>query len=201
MKIFSIIIIFIYTMVFSIIGAVLIALSLNAESISAILYWINYIFHTENIRMSMALTGFLLIVINISIARLSIGRLKKYKTIAFENPNGQVSLSLLALEDEIRKLIHKMADVKDAKSNIIAVKSGIEVTIKAVLYSDVNIPDATEKMQSVINARLQEILGIEEKLSIKIHITKIVRRPKSPEQKNINEPEHNAFKGEIEYGR
>ena len=201
MKIFSIIIIFIYTMIFSIIGAVLIALSLNAESVSAILYWINYIFHTENIRMSMALTGFLLIVINISIARLSIGRLKKYKIIAFENPNGQVSLSLLALEDEIRKLIHKMADVKDAKSNIIAVKSGIEVTIKAVLYSDVNIPDATEKMQGAINARLQEILGIEENLSIKIHITKIVRRPKSPEQKNINEPEHNAFKGEIEYGR
>ena len=201
MKIFSIIIIFIYTMVFSIIGAVLIALSLNAESISAVTYWINYIFHTENIRMSMALTGFLLIVINISIARLSIGRLKKYKIIAFENPNGQVSLSLLALEDEIRKLIHKMADVKDAKSNIIAVKSGIEVTIKAVLYSDVNIPDATEKMQGAINARLQEILGIEENLSIKIHITKIVRRPKSPEQKNINEPEHNAFKGEIEYGR
>ncbi len=201
MKISSIIAIFIYTMVFSIIGAILIALSLNAGSINSVTNWINYLFQTENIRLSMALTGFLLIVINISIAQLSIGKLKKHKTIAFENPNGQVSLSLLALEDEIKKVIHKMEEVKEAKVNITAGKTGIELSIKTVFYSDINIPDTTERMQGAIRTRLQEMLGIEEKLSIKIHITKIVRRGKTTEQKNLNEPEYSGFKGEIQYGR
>jgi len=188
-------------MVFSIIGAILIALSLNAGSINSVTNWINYLFQTENIRLSMALTGFLLIVINISIAQLSIGKLKKHKTIAFENPNGQVSLSLLALEDEIKKVIHKMEEVKEAKVNITAGKTGIELSIKTVFYSDINIPDTTERMQGAIRTRLQEMLGIEEKLSIKIHITKIVRRGKTTEQKNLNEPEYSGFKGEIQYGR
>jgi len=201
MKIPGIIAIFIYTMLFSIIGAILMALSLNAGSIEVITSWVNYLFHTENIRMSMALTGFLLIVINISIAKLSIAKLKKRKTIGFENPHGQVSLSLSAIEDEIKKLIYKMAEAKDLRPNISAGKSGIEVIIKAVLYSDVNIPDTTERMQNAVHARLQEILGIEEKISIKIHVTKMFQREKGPEQKNLNEPEYSGFRGEIEYGR
>ncbi len=201
MKISSIIAIFLYTMVFSIIGAVLIALSLNAQSIDSIINWVGYLFHTENARLGMALAGFLLVVINISIAQLSIGKLKKHKTIAFENPYGQVTLSLTAIEDEIKKLIYKMDEVKDVRPNIVAKKSGIEVTVKTVIYSDVNIPDITERMQGMIRSRLHEILGLEEKFSIKIHVAKIVQKGKTNEQKNINEPEHSAFKGEIDYGR
>jgi len=201
MKISSIIAIFLYTMVFSIIGAVLIALSLNAQSIDSIISWVGYLFHTENARLGMALAGFLLIVINISIAQLSIGKLRKHKTIAFENPHGQVTLSLTAIEDEIKKLMYNMSEVKDVRPKIIAKKSGIEVMVRTAIYSDVNIPDVTERMQAMIRSRMQEILGLEEKFSIKIHVAKIVQKGKNAEQKNTKEPEHNAFKGEIDYGR
>jgi len=205
MKIFSIIAIFIYTLLFSMIGAVLIALSLRTASLDSTMNMLNQLVHAENIRLSLALTGFLLILINISIAQLSIGKLRRHKTIAFENPYGQVTLSLTAVEDYIRRLTNRMSEIKEIRSNITAGKKGIEVVARVALYSDVNIPEVTEKIQNAIRLKLQEMLGIEETVTIRIHVTKIARREKekkASEQKTVQEEtQHNGFKGEIEYGR
>lgn len=202
MKILSIIAIFTYTLLFSIIGSILIALSLRTQSLDLAINAIEYLLHAENIRMILALTGSLLILINISIAQLSIGKSKKHKTIAFENPYGQVTLSLSAIEDYIKKLTNKMTEIKEIKTNITASKAGIEIVAKTILYSGINIPEATEKIQNVIRLRLQEILGIEGKVSIKIHITKIVQREKLDEQSPVKEEvDSSGFKGEIEYGK
>lgn len=209
MRIFNIIAIFIYTLIFSIIGAVLIALSLRAASLDSTLQMINYVAHTSNIKMGLALTGFLLIFINISIAQLSIGKLRKQKTIAFENPYGEVTLSLSAIEDYIIKLANKMPEVRDIKSNIHVAKSGIVIVAKVALYSEVNIPEVTEKIQSAIRLRLQEMLGIEEKVTIKINVTRIVQKDKRVEKKRLKgtpsevegQAQQGGFKGEIEYGR
>lgn len=197
MKFFNIIAIFIYTLVFSIIGAMLIAFSLRTESLDLIANMIGYLSKANNLRLGMAATGLLLILINISIAQLSIGKLRKRKTIAFENPYGQVTVSLSAIEDYIKKLTQRMTEIREIKSSISAGKSGIEVNAKAVLYSDANIPEVTEKIQNAIRLRLQEILGIEETVTIKVHVARIVQREKT----EASEAEHSGFKGEIEYGR
>lgn len=203
MKIFNIIAIFIYTLLFSVLGAVLIAFSLRTSSFESVLNIISNLSQAENIRMGMALTGLALIFINISIAQLSVGKLKKHKTVAFDNPYGQVTLSLSAIEDYVKKLTHTMTELNEFKANITAsTKSGIEVTARAELYSDVNIPEVTEKVQNAIRLRLQEIMGVEEKVTIKIHVTKIVQREKGVSQRYTKEKnEQTGFKGEIEYGR
>lgn len=197
MRFFNIIAIFIYTLVFSIIGAVLIAFSLRTESLDLIVNMMGYLSKANNLRLGMAATGLLLILVNISIAQLSMGKLRKRKTIAFENPYGQVTVSLSAIEDYIKKLTQKMTEIKEIKSNIFATKTGIEVNAKAALYSDANIPEVTEKIQNAIRLRLQEILGIEETVTIKVHVARIVQREKDI----TNETKHSGFKGEIEYGR
>ena len=53
MKVFNIIAIFIYTFIFSIIGAVLIALSLRTESFDWTINMMSYFAHTNNIRFGM----------------------------------------------------------------------------------------------------------------------------------------------------
>jgi uncharacterized alkaline shock family protein YloU len=154
-----------------------------------------------NIRMGMALTGFLLILINISIAQLSIGNLQKHKTIAFENPHGQVTLSLSAIEDYIKKITGRLPEIRDVRTNITAGKTGIDITARLALYSDINIPEATDKIQNMIRARLQEMLGIEEKVTIRVHVAKIVQREKAKIDKHESSAiRHAGFKGEIEYG-
>lgn len=202
MKIFNIIAIFIYTFVFSVIGAFLIAVSLRTESIDSTINMVSYLMHLENIRLGMALTGLVLILVNISIAQLSLGKLQKHKTIAFENPDGQVTVSLSAIEDYIKKLTNAMPEIKEIRSSISAGKSGIEIVAKAALYADVNIPEVTEKIQNMIRQRLQEMLGVEEKMSIKIHISKIVRKDKDKKHrpKEGQGGDVSGFQGTIQYG-
>lgn len=202
MKIFNIVAIFIYTFLFSIIGALFIALSLRTESLDSAVRVMNYLFHMNNFRLGMAFTGFLLILVNISIAQLSLGKLQKNKTIAFQNPNGQVTLALSAIEDYIKRLTNNMKEIKEIKSHVSVTKAGMEIVAKTTLYAEVNIPEATEKIQNAIRSRLQEILGIEEKVTIKINVTKIAQRERNIEPKGAAKgTEQSGFKGEIEYGR
>jgi len=201
MRIFNIIAIFLYTLLFSIIGGVLIALSLRTASLDSILTSLYHLAHTENIKMGLGLTGILLILVNISIAQLSIGRLRKIKTIAFENPCGPVTLSLSTIEDYIRKLTAKIPEIKEIKSSISAGKKGVEVIARVALYSEINIPEITEKIQNAIHLRLQEVLGIEEKVTIRVHVAKIAQNKKTSDRKGtVDKTESTGFKGEIEYG-
>jgi len=67
-----------------------------------------------------------------------------------------------------------MPEVKELRANVTAGKKGINITNRAVIYSDTNIPEVTEKIQNMLKNRIQEMLGIEETINIKIHIAKIV---------------------------
>ncbi len=200
MRLFNTIAVLFYTLIFSVIGGLLIALSLHIFSPDAILNILTQIYQTNNLRLITGLTGLLLILINISVAQITIGRLQKEKTIAFENPFGRVTVSLSAIEDFIKRLAYKLTEIKEIRSNVIASKTGIEVAVRTVLYSDVNIPEATERIQNIIKSRLQDMLGIEETIIIKVHVSKIVGREKSQSKKEEKE-DTAGFKGTIEYGK
>ncbi|MFH1478357.1 MAG: alkaline shock response membrane anchor protein AmaP [Candidatus Omnitrophota bacterium] len=200
MKILNIFLILIYTFLFSILGAILIALSIRLESFNVFVSLFDYLKSANNIRLGIGIAGLLIIFINISIAQLSLGKIQKEKTIAFDNTYGQVTVSLAAIEDYIKKLTSRISEIKEIRSSVIALKSGIEVNTRVSLYSGANIPEITEKIQNIIKMHLQEMLGIEEKPTIKIHVAKIVQQENpTKEQKTTKTPE-SGFKGEIEYG-
>ncbi|MFH1782387.1 MAG: alkaline shock response membrane anchor protein AmaP [Candidatus Omnitrophota bacterium] len=178
MKTFNMILIFIYTMIFSVIGALLIAISFHAEYFNLFKSLTDQISQQNNLRLGLAGLGFLMMVVNISIVQLSLNRLRKDKNIAFDNPYGRVTVSLTAIEDYIKKLTNEMSEVKEIKSSINSIKSGIEVNAKVILYSGFNIPEVTEKIQSAIKMRLQEMLGLEETVVIKVHVVKIISTEK-----------------------
>ncbi len=200
MRLFSTIAVLFYTLIFSVIGGFLIALSIHVFSLDAMLNILTQLYQTNNLRLTTGLTGLLLILINISVAQVTIGRLQKEKTIAFENPFGQVTVSLSAIEDFIKRLAYKLTEIKEIRSSVIAGKKGIEITVRTVLYSDVNIPEATERIQNIIKSRLQDMLGIEETIIIKVHVSKVVGREKKETKKEEKEGQ-SGFRGAIEYGK
>lgn len=115
-----------------------------------------------------------LIFLSFIFARIISGGRQKERTIAFDNPAGRVSVSLGAVEDLVRRLIYKIPEIKEVKSHIIATKKGIEVDIRLILKTDVNIPDMTSKLQDLVRSRIQETLGVEEVVIVRIHVAKIV---------------------------
>ena len=201
MKLFTVVAIFIYTLLFSVVGAILIAMAIRPESLRSAIDLIRSTSFTTNVKVGLSVTGLLLILINILIAQLSIGKLQRQKIIAFENPGGQVTLSLSAVEDYIKKITDRMTEIKEIKSTIYARKSGVEVITRAALYSGVNIPEVTEKVQAMIRSHLQEMLGLDETITVKVHVARIVERDKKSEAKGASkEITPSGFKGEIQYG-
>ena len=202
MRIFSGFTMFFYTLVFLAIGCALIAFSLNVISIDDIIPTMEYSHETINVRLVIGLVGSLLIIYSLVAVQVALGNLQREKTIAFENPSGRVTISLSAIEDFIKRASTHISEVKELRADVTANKKGIHITNRVIVYSDANIPDATEKIQSILRDKIQEMLGIEETINIKVHITKIVaRETKESKSARIEEKTEKKalFKG-IEYG-
>lgn len=189
-----------YTLVFFIVGGLFIVISLNLIPEESIIDTLNVLYSDGNIRLILGLTGLLLLFISVIVVQITAGTLKRERTIAFENPDGQVTLSLTAIEDFIKRALKQLPEVKELKPVVRAGAKGIAIINRVTLYSDVNIPDTTEKIQSIVKNRVQEMLGVEEAISIKVHVVKIVHKDDhSKEVKKDDKGQH--FRGSIEYGR
>jgi uncharacterized alkaline shock family protein YloU len=107
------------------------------------------------------------------LAKLIYGSRQMERTIAFENPTGGVTVSLTALEDLIKRLIVQMPEVKEIRPYMIATRKGLEVDIKLVLRHEVNIPELTSRFQELVRQKIEESVGMEGKITIRVHVTKI----------------------------
>ena len=174
MRIFTILGILFYAAVLILIGVVLIIFSLNLlqpQDINSLLAYTQY---NINSRIIVSLSGLLLIVISFSFAQLILGRFQREKTIAFTTSSGEVTIALSAVEDLIKRLAGVIPEIKELRPDVIATKKGIIVDIRIVLKSEANIPDLTARLQEITRSKIQEILGLEEQIIIKIHIAKII---------------------------
>jgi len=107
------------------------------------------------------------------LAKLIYGSRQMERTIAFENPAGGVTVSLTALEDLIKRLIVQVPELKEIRPHMIATRKGLEVDIKLVLRHEANIPELTSRFQDLVRRKIEEAIGMEGKINIRVHVTKI----------------------------
>lgn len=200
MKLISGIVRFFYTLVLVLLGACLILVALNLIPKEKFLDVINLIYITPNLRIIIGFVGLLLIGISLLIIQLALSKLEREKIIAFENPDGQVTVSLAAIEDFMKRMARHIPEIKEIKPKVVASKKSIIVTAKVTLYSDTSIPNITEKIQSIIKNRVQDMLGIEEPIIVRVNIHKLVQKEeaKKKKTKKLEEKEEGAYRG-IEY--
>ncbi len=198
MNIFKSFIILLYLVLYLVIGGALIVLAFNVFSLDQIIEGVNFLYTAQNLKLAMGVIGIMFILIGILSAQISFGKMHREKTIAFENPDGQVVVSLAAIEEFIKRMVKEMPQVKELKSAVTASKKGINVISRATLFSDSNIPEITEKIQSMIKTKLLEMLGIEEAISVKIHVTKLLHRDRAGKEEPTEPKEasrHIPFRG------
>lgn len=190
---------FFYTLVFLLIGGLFVVISLGLVSQDSIVDMLSAVYATPNIRLILGITGILLIFISIMVTQLTMGKIQREKTIAFENPDGQVTISLTAIEDFIKRALRQLPEVKELRPNVKASKKGITIINKVTLFSDINIPETTEKIQNIVKTRVQDMLGVEEPINIKVHVVKISHKEEGAKEVKKDE-KASQFRGSIEYG-
>jgi len=174
MRFFSILGILFYAAVIIALGLTLIIFSFNLLQPQDISSFMDYLLSVPNSRVIVGLLGVLLILVSLSFARIILGKFQREKTIAFSTASGEVTIALSAVEDLIRRLTGIMPEIKELRPDVIATKKGIVVDLRVVLRSEANIPELTARLQDITKAKIQEVLGIEEQVIIKIHVVKII---------------------------
>ena len=139
--------------------------------------WLDLAYNERNLRLACFLTGVGLVLLNWMYAELALAKFQRQKTIAIENSDGQVTVSLTAIEDFIRRSAHELPEVKEVRSSVVARKGKIVVRARATLWSGTHIPAAAERIQSMVKSQVQEMLtGIEEPIVVQVHVAKIAPR-------------------------
>jgi uncharacterized alkaline shock family protein YloU len=100
----------------------------------------------------------------------------KEKNISFANPEGQITITVKAIEDFVEKAGQEFSQVVDLKPTIVAGKEGIKINAKVSLVAGAHVPRLAEGIQHTIKNRVQTVLGIENILSVEVHITKLVTK-------------------------
>lgn len=174
MRFFTGLIIRFYAAFLILVGVAVIIFSLNLLSPQSINELLIYIQSNLNSRIITGLSGLLLIIISTFLAQLVLGRFEREKTIAFTTASGEVTIALSAVEDLIRRLTGIIPEIKELRPDVRATrKDTILVDLRVVLKSEANIPELTNRLQEMTRSKIQEVLGLEGQIIIKIHVAKI----------------------------
>lgn len=195
MRLFGSLTLFFYTLIILLVGGFFIVIATNIIPLTYLIETLGTIYSNTDVRLVLGITGGLLIFISIMVVQITIGIVKKEKTIAFENPDGQVTISLTAIEDFIKRAMKQLPEVKESRPNVRASKKGITIVNRVVLFSDINIPETTEKIQNIVKTRVQDMLGVEEPVEIQVNVVKIAHKEKEIKKEDKTPP----FRGTIEY--
>ena len=200
MRILHGIVITIYTLIFLILGMFLLAVTLHFKGVIDMRDIELHIKSLPNAYfwVATAAGALLIVLIGWSNVQLAIGKFMREKFIAFNNPDGQITVSLMAIEDFIKRAARQIEEVKELKADAIASRKGVHISCRVALWSDANIPEVTERIQGVVKGRVQDMLGIEEAITVKVHVAKIVQRESHKEPSRKESAETPGFRG-IEY--
>jgi uncharacterized alkaline shock family protein YloU len=190
---------FFYTLVFFLVGGLFIVVAVNIIPLSYIMDTLNTLYTNTDIRLILGITGGLLIFISLMVVQITVGVIRKERTIAFENPDGQVTISLTAIEDFIKRAMKNLPEIKESKPSVRVSKKGVVIVNRVVLFSDVNIPETTEKIQNIVKSRVQEMLGVEESIEIQINVIKIAHKEERSKDTKRDNDKVPPYRGTIEY--
>lgn len=180
MRFFHTLGVYFYVTVLTIISLLIIilmgSLSLHWLSVQDITPALEFIYNnTYNSGLILTLAGGLLMILTFFFAQILTGKMQTEKTIAWNNPNGQVTIALSAVEDLIKRLTAQIPEIKESRSDVIAGKKGeLSVDLRIILRSETNIQELTGSLQEMIKNKVQEILGLEEAITVRVHVAKII---------------------------
>ncbi|MBF0386106.1 MAG: alkaline shock response membrane anchor protein AmaP [Candidatus Omnitrophica bacterium] len=143
----------------------------NVNDINAFL---SAVYEDKTLRMVIGILGGVILFMNFLFYQLYSVNIHRDKVIAFDNPAGRVSVSLVALEDLIKRMLYRTEEIKEVKASIRATRKGLLSKIKLALKAEVNIPDLTARVQDMVRGKIQDIIGLEEPIDITIYVGKIL---------------------------
>ena len=180
MRVFNIVILILNTILFMALGGLLLATALSEQAHAGLFNgWQWYEMALDGspwLRLGVALAGLLLISLAAMTVWFNVVRRRIERTVVFHNPHGEVNIALGALEDLGKVVKAEIAGLKEIKLRVVARRKGLQVTARVALWSDANLPKATELIQDAVRHYLQEIVGMDQEIRPTVVVSKVAFR-------------------------
>ncbi len=173
------------------IGCFMIMFVTKWVNLNNIFNFILAIYLDNTLRLIIGISGGVILFMNFLFYQLYSINAHRDKIIAFDNPSGRVSVSLVALEDLIKRMLYKMDEIKEVKASIAVTRKGLRVKVRLALRSEANIPELTASMQELVKSKIQDIIGLEEPISITIYVGRIILDRIKDKKKELSEEKKN----------
>jgi len=159
-------------------GLLLVGLSLEIITVDTIAAYLADVPADFPIKWISILIGLLLILLCLRYMQASFRRARKNKSITFESEQGKVSITLVAIEEMLKKMLEEKTEVSRIKPKVFLRKKGIEVIARGVLTTEVNLVEFTKEVQEQIREKVQTLLGEDKQVRVNLEIRKIALNKK-----------------------
>lgn len=134
------------------------------------------IYDYENLQTIILCIAAFMLIMNYAFYATFSTNIGRDKIVAFDNPSGRVSVSLLALEDLVRRKVITVPEIKEMKTRISTTRKGLKVRIKTILRGETNIPVLTAKVQELVQEKIQDAIGLDSPVDVSIYVGKILKQ-------------------------
>lgn len=155
------------------VGTLLVCLSLEIITVDAIAGYFNGIPADFPLRLITVLAGALLILLCLRYIQTIFRRSRSDKSITFESDQGKVSITLVAIEDMLKKMLEEKTEVSRIKPRVLLKKRGIEVVARGILTAEVNLVKFTKEIQKEVKEKMHTLLGEDKPVQVNLEIRKI----------------------------
>lgn len=143
-------------------------------------------------KIIIALIGLLLIIFCVRYVYAMLCR--REKSIVFESAQGNVSITLYAVEDMLKRMLEERKGIVHIRLKVRSHKRGISVTIRGNLTNEVNLIEFKKDVLEDVKDKLRHLLGEEKETKVDIQIGKIVVAGKKKiEERDPEVPFRNYF--------
>lgn len=144
---------------------------------------------TPNSRLIFTLLGLLIIFNAVRYIEYIFISSPRRRIIPLESPYGNVTITLSAIEDMIKRILESRREITCIKPRIVIKKKEIEVVVRGNLSSELNAIELTKEIQEKIKEKIVNLLGEEREIKVDVEIRKIVFSKKnSIEEKETEMP-------------
>lgn len=129
-------------------------------------------------RWETGLTGLVFLIVSLKFLLSGIKGNKYNQMLISTTSLGEISISLVAIENTVIKTVKEIIGVKDVEVKIRNYSDGIRLILKLNIIPDVNIPEITTEIQKNVKEYVETTTGIKIK-EIKVLIGNIATNIKS----------------------
>ena len=125
------------------------------------------------LRLAIFLGALVVVLLCLRYVQRSLLRHRKDKAITFESARGDVSITLFAIEDMLKKLLEERKEISHIRAKVSLKKKTINVLARAVLIAEVNLVAFTKSLQDSVTDKVHSLLGEDKKVKVNLEIKKV----------------------------